>query len=486
MLPRSLFAIATVVLPLAGLMTATAVGAEPLTTVRLASGLQRPVLAAHAPGDNTRLFIVEQRGIIRILDLTTNTMNATSFLNIDALVAGPTSQNDERGLLGLAFHPNYQVNGFFYVNYTRNSDAQGEEDTVIARYTRLTPDQADSGSASIVMIIDQPQSNHNGGWHGFSPIDGYLYIGTGDGGNFCDTGAGHTTNVGNGQDLSDNLLGKMLRIDVDGDDFPADPNANYANPPDNPYVGTARDDEIWAYGLRNPWRCSFDRANGDLYMADVGQGVWEEIDYQEATSTGTENYGWRCFEGNSCSTVSGCASSPCNCNSSPTMVFPIHQYAHGSPSFGCSVSGGYVYRGCAIPSLEGTYFFADFCSNKITSFKVVAGSATELTDRTAELAPGGGLTINAISGFGEDALGEIYIVDRGSSSANGELYKIIPVTKLADFDCDGQVGVTDFLILLANWGPCAVPTACPWDLNGDGTVNVNDFLILLAQWGPVS
>jgi hypothetical protein len=167
------------------------------------------------------------------------------------------------------------------------------------------------------------------------------------------------------------------------------------------------------------------------------------------------------------------------------MGLPIHEFNHGSPDFHCSVTGGYVYRGCNIPSLDGAYFFADFCSNDIWSFKVVAGSVTEFTDRTAELDPGGGLVINSISGFGEDALGEIYIVDRGSSSGNGELYKIVPVTGLGDFDCDGSVGVTDFLILLANWGPCAVPSACPWDLDGDGSVGVTDFLILLANWGPV-
>jgi glucose/arabinose dehydrogenase len=422
-----------------------------------------------------------------ILDLTTNTLAVTPFLNIDSFVAGPTSQNDERGLLGLAFHPDYQSNGYFFVNYTRNSDAQGQEDTVIARYTRLTPDQADTTSAMTVMVIDQPQANHNGGWHGFSPIDGYLYIGTGDGGASCDSGTGHTSITGNAQDVADNLLGKMLRIDIDGDDFPADPNANYAIPIDNPWAQvSSRDSEIWSYGLRNPWRCSFDRATGDLYMADVGQGVREEIDYQDATSTGAENYGWKCMEGSLCSSASGCSSTFCGCPPAPAgMVLPIHEYSHGSPDFHCSVSGGYVYRGCDIPSLDGTYFFADFCSSDIWSFKVVAGSVTEFTDRTSELAPGGGLVINSISGFGEDAQGEIYIVDRGSSSANGEVYKIVPVTGLGDLDCDGMVGITDFLILLAEWGPCDVPSACPADLDGDGDVGVTDFLILLANWGPV-
>ncbi|MHC4588358.1 MAG: PQQ-dependent sugar dehydrogenase [Planctomycetota bacterium] len=320
MLTRSATAIAIALLPLAGL--ANQAGAVvPLTTVRVASGLVRPVLATHAPGDTTRLFIVEQRGVIRILDLTTNTLLATPFLNIDALVAGGTSGNDERGLLGLAFHPDYQNNGFFYVNYTRTIDS----DTVVARYTRLTPDQADTGSASIVLTIHQPQQNHNGGWIDFGPNDGFLYIGTGDGGNSCDVGTGHTAVTGNAQDISDNLLGKMLRIDIDSDQFPADPNANYAIPVDNPWAGSAtRDEEIWAYGLRNPWRNSFDRATGDLYIADVGQGVYEEIDYQEASSTGRENYGWRCMEGSDCSSASGCASAFCGfpSTSTPTAAAP--------------------------------------------------------------------------------------------------------------------------------------------------------------------
>jgi glucose/arabinose dehydrogenase len=482
MLTRSATAIAIALLPLTGLAH-PASAAVPLTTVRIASGLERPVLATHAPGDTGRLFIVEQRGVIRILDLTTNTLNATPFLDIDALVAGGVSGNDERGLLGLAFHPDYEVNGFFYVNYTRT----GDSDTVVARYTRLTPDQADAGSASIVMTFDQPQSNHNGGWIDFGPNDGFLYIATGDGGNSCDSGTGHTAVTGNAQDISDNLLGKMLRIDVDSDQFPADPNANYAIPADNPWAGSAtRDQEIWAYGLRNPWRNSFDRATGDLYIADVGQGVYEEVNYQEASSTGRENYGWRCMEGSDCSSVSGCASAFCGCPPAPVagMVLPIHEYTHGGSPFRCSITGGYVYRGCAIPSLDGTYFFADFCSDQIWSFKVVGGAVTEFTDRTSELDPPG-LILDTIASFGEDARGEVYIVDRGTGT-NGELYKIIPETGLADFDCDGHVSVTDFLVLLANWGPCAVPTACPWDLDRDGQVGVTDFLALLAQWGPVS
>ena len=472
---RSLPVLALAVPVLFGLTTQTAQaggGVAPLTTVRVASGLNRPIFATHAPGDATRLFIVEQRGVIKILDLETMTILPASFLDINSLVAGPVNIFDERGLLGLAFHPNYQANGFFYVNYTNNFS-----DTTVARYhvPPGTPNDADESSAELILFIDQPQTNHNGGWLGFSPIDGYLYIGTGDGGNFCDIGSGHVTG-GNGQDITGNLLGKMLRI------IPSTGGGGgYTIPPDNPFVGVKGDDEIWAYGLRNPWRSSFDRANGDLYIADVGQNVIEEINYQEASSTGGENYGWRCFEGDSCSSISGCRTDPCGC-SDLGLVFPIDQYTH---ALGFSITGGYVYRGCRIPSAAGHYFYADYGSERIWSWRQVGGAIVDEVERTSELAPGGGLTIDFIASFGEDQLGEVYIVDRGSSIANGEVFKIIPETGIADFDCDGMVGIVDFLKLLANWGPCDVPLNCPWDLDGDGVVGIVDFLELLAQWGPV-
>jgi hypothetical protein len=261
----------------------------------------------------------------------------------------------------------------------------------------------------------------------------------------------------------------MLRIDVNGDDFPSDPSRNYAIPASNPFVGVNGDDEIWSYGLRNPWRCSFDRMNGDLYIADVGQGAWEEIDYQPAASEGGENWGWRCYEGSQ-------PFDPSNCPPAGTMVFPIHEYSHG---VGCSVSGGYVYRGCDIPTLAGSYFFADYCSNNIWSFSYVGNSVANFTDRTSELAPGGGLSISSISAFGEDARGEMYICDL----FGGEVFKIVPETptiSLADLDCSGAVDVNDLLALLAAWGPC---DGCPADLNGDGEVTSIDLTTLLSEWG---
>ncbi|MCZ6492810.1 MAG: PQQ-dependent sugar dehydrogenase [Planctomycetota bacterium] len=304
-------------------------GIEPLTTVRVASGLNRPVFATHAPGDFSRLFIVEQRGVIKILDLATKMVLAEPFLDIDVLVGGPNDNFDERGLLGLAFHPDYQTNGYFYVNYTNNSS-----DTSIRRFTVSgNPDIADPASFFTLLTISQPFANHNGGWMGFGPNDDYLYIATGDGGFFCDPGQ-------RAQDITNQLLGKMLRIDVDGDDFPKDINRNYAIPPDNPFVGVTGDDEIWAYGLRNPWRSSFDRETGDLYIADVGQNAREEIDYQPAASRGGENYGWDCEEGTECanSVSPDCAGTAngCSCGD-PTLVNPIHEYTH---SFGFSITGG--------------------------------------------------------------------------------------------------------------------------------------------------
>ena len=369
--------------------------------------------ATHAPGDTARLFVCQQRGVILVLDLGTNTFNGTPFLDIDSISIG----SGERGLLGLAFHPDYSTNGLFYVHYTNNAS-----DNVIAEYSVSgNPDIADAGSARILMTINQPQTNHNGGWIGFSPLDEYLYIATGDGGNFCDTGAGHTAGIGNSQDLTSNLLGKMLRIDPIG--------APYTIPPTNPFVGISGDDEIWSYGLRNPWRCSFDRLTGDLYMGDVGQDIREEISYQPGTSLGGENYGWRCREGNTCSTfgASGCpGTTGCNCpGADPALVEPVHSYNHSPPpppaGFVCTVIGGYVYRGSVFPQLNGHYFFSDHCATAIWSIKVEGGVQTAYRDWSSKLSPSiDGFTINSIRSFGEDANGELYIC------AGARLFKIVP------------------------------------------------------------
>jgi len=438
---------------------------EPLTTELVADGLVRPIIAAHAPGDFTRLFIVEKEGRIRVLNLKTGQVLATPFLDIDSIVGGGNSANDERGLLGLAFHPDYQDNGWFYVNYTGN-----DSDTRIARYSVSDdPDVADPGSGEVLLEIDQPQSNHNGGWIDFG-LDNHLYIATGDGGNFCDTGFGHTSGTGNALDITNNLLGKILR-------FAIDDTGDLVVPDDNPFVGQTGDDEIWAYGLRNPWRSSFDRETGDLYIGDVGQGAREEVSFVAADSNGGENFGWRCQEGFIASSASGCSQS--NCGSLGPFDDPIHDYPHISSPFRCAITGGYVYRGCAIPSFEGHYVFADFCSNEIWTFEFVSNHVTNLVERSSELNPPGALSISSITGFAEDARGEIYICDQNG----GEVFKIVPEDPTiaeADFDCSGAVGVADLLQLLAAWGPC---DGCLEDLDGDAEVGVSDLLSLLNQWG---
>ncbi|MFO0835151.1 MAG: PQQ-dependent sugar dehydrogenase [Phycisphaerales bacterium] len=432
----------------------------PLTTTRVVSGLVRPIGVFHAPGDYSRIFIIEKQGRIRILK--NGVLLTTPFLDIDSIVTGGTSVSSEQGLLGLAFHPDYATNGKFYVNYTA---VAGSGDTVVAEYTvSANPDIANT-TGTTLLTFDQPQTNHNGGWIAFGP-DRLLYIAAGDGGNSNDTGTGHTTATGNAQDITDNLLGKMLRIDVDRDDFPADPNKNYGIPPTNPFVGITGDDEIWAYGLRNPWRDCFDRVTGDLYIADVGQGAWEEINFQAAGTGAGRNYGWRCMEGFSCTGLTGCT-----CNDT-ALTLPIHSYSHAE---GCSITGGEVYRGCAIPDLDGTYFFADYCDATIWSFRVVGGSVTEFTDRTAELAPGGGLDLASITSFGADAYGEIYICDQNG----GEVFKIVSAAGPAN-DCNGNgkedaCDILDGTSLDLNHNGIPDECGCPADFNHDGFVNGDDY-----------
>ncbi len=369
-------------------------GATPLTTVRIASGLNDPVWAGSPACDEERIFIVEQRNA-RILILKNGALLATPFLDIKPKVL---TSGSEQGLLGLAFHPDFDSNGYFYVDYTSITSGA----TVVERYqvSSGNPDVADASSGTVMLgPIPQPFANHNGGCIVFGPNDGYLYVGMGDGG-----GAGDPScNAQNGGVL----LGKILRIDVD--------NGGTA-PPSNPFVGDPNVlDEIWAFGLRNPWRFSFDRLNGDLYIGDVGQNSREEVDWVPGTSTGGENYGWKVMEGTACFGTSGCTSPP-PCGS-PQFVAPVLDYTH---ALGCSVTGGHVYRGCAIPDLDGTYFYSDYCSATIWSFQISGGLVVNHQDRTNELDPPGA-TIDSVSSFGEDGCGEILICDHG-----GEVFKIVP------------------------------------------------------------
>lgn len=362
---------------------AIAVPPDDLQLVPVISGLSSPVAIRHAGDGSGRLFIVQQGGIISIWDGTT--LLPTPFLNITTSV----DSGGEQGLLGLAFHPNYASNGYFYVNYTYDP-GPGLDRTRIARYSVSAgnPDVADP-SETVLMEIEQDFANHNGGDIHFGP-DGYLYIGMGDGGS-----GGDPNN--RAQDLTQ-LLGKMLRIDVDGATRAGRGvitgcglQANYSIPLDNPFVGNGNAcDEIWAYGVRNPWRFSFDRITGALFIGDVGQGVWEEIDFQASTSPGGENYGWRCYEGTHEYNTNGC---------SGPFVDPILEYQHLSGRN--SITGGYAYRGHGIAGFDGTYLFADFTTGEIWFATQNGGWSATVWANTSL----------GISSFGEDEDGELYVAD---------------------------------------------------------------------------
>jgi len=350
-----------------------------LDTAEIASGLVQPVSIAHAPDGSGWLFIVQQTGQVRVHD--GSGLLSTPFLDLSSKVICC----GERGLLGLAFHPDYAANGELYVNYTRDS---GGLETVIARYTvSADPAVADPDSEEILLTYDQPANNHNGGQLAFGP-DGYLYIASGDGGGGGDPGE-------NGQAL-DTLLGKVLRLDVDAED----PGLEYAVPPDNPFVGVAgARGEIWAYGLRNPWRLSFDRATGDLWIGDVGQGTWEEIDLQPAASPGGENYGWDCREGaHPYNDGNGDENATCPAGG---FVDPVLEYQQVAGR--CSVTAGYRYRGDAEPRLRGVYLYGDFCTGEV--FGTVPRCDGAWESRLLLDAP-----FN-LTAFGEDETGELYVAE---------------------------------------------------------------------------
>ena len=358
-----------------------------------------PLAVRHAGDGSGRIFIVTQQGKIFIHD--GSKLLTTPFLDISDRVRS----GSERGLLGLDFHPQFAVagsahEGEFYVNY---SDQSGG-DTVISRFRISSddPNVADAGSEEILLEIDQPYSNHNGGDIHFGR-DGYLYIGMGDGGSGGDPEdrARHT----------DSLLGKMLRIDVNG----STPGSgacglvgNYGIPASNPFVGKSGCDEIWAYGLRNPWRWSFDRSTHDLIIGDVGQGTWEEVDFQPASSKGGEYYGWSCMEGNHVFKSGRCDGA--------IRVAPILEYRHSAGN--CSITGGYRYRG-PIPGMNGIYMYADYCTGRIWFAEYAGGSWTSSEWRDTDM---------SISSFGEDEAGNIYVVD-----LNGGIYRF-EVPALAN-DC---------------------------------------------------
>ena len=413
------------------------------TTQRVVSGLDRPLFVTSAPGDFDRLFIVEQGGRIQCWEMDSS--GVSTFLDI----SGRVSCCGEQGLLGLAFHPAYATNGRFFVNYT---DADG--DTVVAEFAAgVGCSTVDAATETRLLTLSQQNSRHNGGWIGFGP-DGFLYIATGDGAaGDCDAG-------GDAQDPG-NLLGKVLRIDVDG----AKP---YVSPPGNPFVGQNGRDEVWALGLRNPWRCAFDRETGDFYIADVGQHAWEEVNVQPASSVGGENYGWNCMEGNHCSTDSGCDRPACKCFDA-SLTDPVIDFDH---SHGSAIIGGEVYRGCAIDDLAGTYFLAN--GNSLWSFQYVDGLVEQFVERTDQLAFQG-TPLTTISSFGLDAYGEIYICNL----VDGEVFKIVPDEDDSAPDCDGN-GVADSCESLASG------SALLADCNADGVVDLCDYADFApCMLGPV-
>lgn len=342
-----------------------------------ATGLSNPVEITNA--NDSRLFVVQQNGIIKIIQ-PNGTINAADFLNISSKI----TFGGERGLLGLAFHPQYATNGYFFVYYNNTAG-----NIIVARYSvsSANPNIADAASEKIILNIPKPFDNHNGGSIHFAP-DGNLWIVTGDGGS-----GGDPNN--NGQNKN-SLLGKMLRIDVNS-------TAAYNIPTGNPFVGIDGADEVWSYGLRNAWKFSFDLTTGNALIADVGQGAIEEINKMPIATTAL-NYGWRCYEGNNAYNTSGCAASS-------TMTFPVAVYDHSGGK--CSITGGYVYRGTASPSLQGKYFFADYCSQQIGTL-----------DTNNVITWSSAFSGNNFSTFGEDNLKELYV----AAVNNGKIYKITTST----------------------------------------------------------
>ncbi len=435
-----------------------AIAVEPVLRLQpVASGLTQPVFVTHAPNDPSRLYIVEQRGKVKIV--RNGQLLATPLLDVVSIMGGSDAYTLEYGLLGLAFDPDFQSNGFFYLHYTAGTPSLA--DTIIARFRLSFSDHDVADLASRVQILRVPYTlrNHRAGWIGFGP-DRMLYIPTGDGGE------------GDPQNNASNLAvlaGKVLRLDVrgpdatpgtsDDDDFPADATKNYHVPGDNPFVLTPNAaPEIWAYGLRNPWRCSFDRATGDFWIGDVGQSAREEIDRIPAGTHGAF-LGWRCREGSLPTTYAGCPVTL------PPSMLPVYEYGR---DVGSAIIGGFVYRGCAIPQLQGTYFLGDW-TRKNFSFRYDGTSTSAFLTRTTEI----GVPATFVS-YGEDFFGELYVCSWAQAAGAGSISRIVPLLAPPDANSNGI--------------PDSCET-CPADLdNGSGTgtrdqgVTVDDLVYFLALY----
>jgi glucose/arabinose dehydrogenase len=410
------------------------VEATSLVSVVVESGLGDPILVTAPPGDAGRFFIVEQNGLIWVKQRGSAPGVRSLYLDLSGVI---TTGGNEQGLLGMAFDPDFETSGLFYVSYTRPGGTAGV--SVLARYQQdpMNPNQAIPTSTGNVFSLVQPQTNHNGG-HIEVGNDGYLYFGLGDGGGGGDSGTGHSQ-CGNGQDPT-NLLGAMIRIDPTG----TAPNARecglgtYTIPDGNPLAdGVGGNcDEIWATGLRNPWRWTFDPATNDLYIADVGQDCWEEVNWISGASIGGENYGWPSMEGQQCFTGNAppicdpmgtvCPGAP-SCNDA-SLTLPVWEVQQGAGA--CSITGGYVYRGCRMANYQGHYFWTDYCDGRVRSFLISVGAPTLEVDHSATIAPSFGIT-----SFGRDGQGEVYTVHQ-----NGTIRKLVP--PLSDFEVSGN-GVLD-------------------------------------------
>jgi glucose/arabinose dehydrogenase len=422
----------------------------------------RPILVTQPEGEHARVWVVNQTGVINLMDAITGVVNSTPFLTVPSVRYG-----GEGGLLGMAFHPDYATNGYFFLYYNRAGATIAADARVIIRYQRdaNNPNLAEPASATVIWSHTVSTSNHNGGWIAFGP-DRNLYIAWGE--------HGQGTNA---PDITDNPLGKIHRLDIDGpdnlvgtpddDQFPEDDNKNYAIPQGNPFVGIDGDDEIWAYGLRNPWRNSFDKLTGELYIADVGSGAWEEVDVAPAPPAAPgRHYGWNCMEGLNC--IGSQTNPACICNSA-NLTLPAHVYSSGGTPE-CAISGGYVYRGCAMPWHYGAYFFGDYCSGKVWTSRYNGTQLVDVTDITAQvwsLAPR-----PVIYSFGQDSAGELYIC------GGANVYKLVPTgvpsqcgCGSADYNGDGDFGTDQdievFFRCLAGDCPLFCDIWCS-DFNGDG------------------
>ncbi len=412
-------------------------------------------------GDGSRLFGVDRNGLIRALDGQTGDpiLTATNGGTVLDLRSVRRLQGDG-GLLSAAFPDDFDSSGVFYAFYNRQPDNAN----VLARF-RLTPGTLTAPLASQEIVLVTPHGvGHNGGWMAFSPTNGFLYLSLGDDGTAATPDPLNNSQTTTGQVFS----GKVLRLDVaGGDDFPADPNRNYRIPPSNPFIGTANDAEIWSYGLRNPWRCDLDLITGDLWIADVGQEAWEEVEFQPAASPGGQNYGWRCMEGPDCTPYGGCTCF------APGLTAPTFAYSHTD---GCSISGGAVYRGGQFPELDGVYFYTDYCSARYWTIRQVGGVVTQQTEVTSDLTRSSAPPMPVA--VCRDGLGEVYVL-----GSDDTIYKLMPRPCapsgcIGDFDSDADTDSDDVVGFFGAWDN----GQSSGDADGDCDTDSDDIIAFFNSW----